>query len=263
MFRTISCVLTVVVLVAAPAAMQADFINTTTQTTMWSDSFETGTIGSAPANDEPQDGTYSGLTGSVKIVNQASASFAAYEGTQFMKVDRVSSASSIIANVAAGSSTANADLELTLPFYVSRGVNTVRFLKDTTIGNIVGQLGFYGTGQTTKTAGAVAWFNGQSAQVVDLAQTFTPNAWNVLVVAHKNGTNTWSVSINGQDAESETGNTTYGTQNITGLAVMGSANGSTIFVDGTVPEPSSVALLVTGLFGLLAYAWRKRKCVPS
>jgi len=26
-----------------------------------------------------------------------------------------------------------------------------------------------------------------------------------------------------------------------------------------VPEPSTIALLASGLFGLLAYAWRKRK----
>ena len=29
------------------------------------------------------------------------------------------------------------------------------------------------------------------------------------------------------------------------------------------PEPSNLVLLATGLFGLLAYAWRKGKCVPS
>jgi hypothetical protein len=34
-------------------------------------------------------------------------------------------------------------------------------------------------------------------------------------------------------------------------------------VDTTVPEPSAITLLVLGLVSLLAYAWRKRKCVPS
>jgi hypothetical protein len=32
---------------------------------------------------------------------------------------------------------------------------------------------------------------------------------------------------------------------------------------GTAPEPSVLILLAIGLFGLMAYAWRKRKCVPS
>jgi hypothetical protein len=31
----------------------------------------------------------------------------------------------------------------------------------------------------------------------------------------------------------------------------------------SVPEPSAIILLAGGLIGLLAYAWRKRKCVPS
>ena len=30
-------------------------------------------------------------------------------------------------------------------------------------------------------------------------------------------------------------------------------------VSTTVPEPSVIVLLATGLLGLLAYAWRKRK----
>ena len=31
----------------------------------------------------------------------------------------------------------------------------------------------------------------------------------------------------------------------------------------TTPEPGALVLLALGLFGLLAYAWRKRRCVPS
>lgn len=258
MFRTIMCVLIVAILVAMPATMQAAPDDAATGATMWSDNFETGTVGSAPLATEPQTGSYAApVTGDVTIVDVASAGFAAYEGANFMKVDRAASVGSIVANVATGSSTNNADIELTLPFYVSRGINTVRFLKDTTIGSIVGQLGFYGTGQSTKTAGAVAWFNGQTAQVVDLTQTFNPNAWNVLVVTHKNGTNTWSISINGQTAETETGNTTNGTQNTTGFAIMGSANNSTIYVDAArmsggestaVAEPISVSVGQRQLF---------------
>jgi hypothetical protein len=40
-------------------------------------------------------------------------------------------------------------------------------------------------------------------------------------------------------------------------------NISVVAVANPSPEPSTVVLLDTGLLGLLAYAWRKRKCVPS
>ena len=30
-------------------------------------------------------------------------------------------------------------------------------------------------------------------------------------------------------------------------------------ISSVVPEPSTIALLTTGLLGLLAYAWRKRR----
>ena len=44
---------------------------------------------------------------------------------------------------------------------------------------------------------------------------------------------------------------------------LGATGGSTFGIDNVrfsaVPEPSTFVLLGTGLFGLLAYAWRKRK----
>lgn len=46
------------------------------------------------------------------------------------------------------------------------------------------------------------------------------------------------------------------------LAFDGSSyvfNASTDLSYMAAPEPSTIALLVTGLLGLLAYAWRKRK----
>ena len=33
--------------------------------------------------------------------------------------------------------------------------------------------------------------------------------------------------------------------------------------NSVIPEPCSIVLLITGTFALLAYAWRKRTCVPS
>jgi hypothetical protein len=43
------------------------------------------------------------------------------------------------------------------------------------------------------------------------------------------------------------------------VSMNADARWSAVSLTTTVPEPSTVALLATGLFGLLAYAWRKRK----
>jgi hypothetical protein len=46
----------------------------------------------------------------------------------------------------------------------------------------------------------------------------------------------------------------------TSLADVGDANWSAVSITALpVPEPSTIALLVTGVFGLIAYAWRKRR----
>ena len=49
---------------------------------------------------------------------------------------------------------------------------------------------------------------------------------------------------------------------LSGDQFMGNLNGgcgSYLLVPNATPEPSTVLLLATGLLGLLAYAWRKRK----
>lgn len=256
MFRTRLFVLIAVILVAMPAAMQAALIDTNTGTTMWSDSFETGTVGSAPLTTEPQAGTYGASAGvRVKIADAASAGFPAYEGTKFMTVSRLAEVDYIIAKPVAGSSVTGHQLELTLPFYVSQGAGAIRFLQNDTYADILMSFTFYGSGTNT---GKVLWLNMNPTNGNGFfTQTFTPNAWNVLVVDHINGTNNWSVSINGQTAETAIGTTTFGLNNVTGFAVVAAASPSAISVDGVIPEPSTTALLVTGLAGLLA-VWKKR-----
>lgn len=68
------------------------------------------------------------------------------------------------------------------------------------------------------------------------------------------GTTTWSAGF-----RNDYGNPNY----FQYLAINDGATGQPFYVDNVsisvVPEPSMVALSVSGLIGLLAYAWRKRK----
>jgi hypothetical protein len=90
--------------------------------------------------------------------------------------------------------------------------------------------------------------------------------WNTLSISRTNGKyaeayggDYYSVSVNGQTPENMpiiNPPAYLRTFSFTELEL--NCQGGTVSIDA-VPEPSSVLLMVTGLIGLLAYAWRKRK----
>jgi hypothetical protein len=105
--------------------------------------------------------------------------------------------------------------------------------------------------------GTISYYDGSSHAV---AGTFTTNQWNHVTVKADYGLHTFTASI-GSLAFS---GTTTGTTNSYGyLNIYGSDrffDNLLVRVDpNPVPEPSSLVLLVAGVSGLLAYAWRKRK----
>jgi len=63
--------------------------------------------------------------------------------------------------------------------------------------------------------------------------------------------------------------TSAGTVRLTLLDQTSAVSGRDLLSDNiqvngpAVPEPGMLVLLATGLLGLLCYAWRKRRCVPS
>ena len=91
--------------------------------------------------------------------------------------------------------------------------------------------------------------------------THTIGQWNDVVATHTNGTADWTISVNGSAPVAVTMNPSP--SNPTGLPVgfktycypVGAGG---LYLDA-IPEPGTIVLLFTGLIGLLAYAWRKRK----
>ena len=83
------------------------------------------------------------------------------------------------------------------------------------------------------------------------------DTWSTFALSHTNGTTAWSLTLNGS------------THNWTGPANgtnynwvkfnLATGDQSNVYFDAIVPEPGTMVLLATGLIGLLAYAWRKRK----
>jgi hypothetical protein len=107
----------------------------------------------------------------------------------------------------------------------------------------------------------VAYYNGSWSNIVTASggtnMGMSPDAWHSIEVDATVG-GTWTVSIDGVTS----GSMGMKGDNIAALDIEpSSANATQFYVDGPniVPEPSTLMLLVTGLVGLLAYAWRKRK----
>jgi hypothetical protein len=94
--------------------------------------------------------------------------------------------------------------------------------------------------------------------------TFLLNQWNSFTVVADYSAKTYTANIGGvvfsAGFETDTG---YDTHTVGGLALgTGGASAGGYYDNLTVtttPEPSSIALVTSGLVGLLAYAWRKRK----
>ena len=118
-----------------------------------------------------------------------------------------------------------------------------------------------------KPTGAISVLSGDESAWIALTQTYTVGAWNTITISRTNGDWTgyseygsdYSVSVNGQ--VQETMPQFYLTSNnrlmpFTQLEFNG--QGGTFSIDA-IPEPPSVTLLAIGVFGLLAYAWRKRR----
>ncbi len=275
MFRAIQFVLVAVVLSGTCAVAQADNIpllyNNTTGATVFDDNFEGHALGlfanqvtvNAPVGTWYARGMNDASTDRVAIVTKTDggsyggsplppAGFDANEGVQFLSVSRSDSSPPYALGTGVATNSGTGDL-LTFTIAYHRQMLNDQLTMDMRDSNgaVLARIGLTSTQQiNVGTSDLGAW------QM--LTQTSNDNAWNTLVVTHINGSSGWSLKVNDNSFETKTASTV----NLGNWSQVYFKNGdmpSGYYLDAVVPEPSTLALLVTGLIGLLCYAWRKRK----
>jgi hypothetical protein len=277
MFRAIQFVLAIAALLAAPAAVQAAgmLFDATTSATIFDDGFETATVGNwisgSPTHHTPVNvgvqwtADYWNTTTCVSIEDASTAGFAANEGSQFVKVlgDGRATFACVQGDGIRANSGAGDQIVFRGAFRSTGADNAIlalvdgQYVSDSNRGALLSRVLF-------QADGSVGIVKADESGYDPLTQTYNLNAWNLVEVSHTNGTTNWSVSINGQTPETHDGPAAGLTSLLSSIRFETTGpvgSGAVTYWDAQaqVPEPSTIMLLATGLIGLLAYAWRKRR----
>ena len=254
MFRSFKFMLTVAALsfVCSVPLAEADLI-------VFSDNFESGVVGNLPAATGPAVGTWSSMseTGNATL---RIADDPVYEGLSSLNTARPGSYGDghwdLTGTGVAANSGNGVEVTLTLAFQLD-GTTGVLGLSARNGSTDLARFGIWAGGGT----GSIGVRNASDTNWYWLTQSTIADGWNDLVIKHTNGTTSWSVSTNGSAFETKTGFST--TSNWDSLYFAPNGNATYAHLDAinllAVPEPSTLVLLATGLLGLLAYAWRKRR----
>lgn len=265
MIRGFSGVLAVVLVLAAGVVAQAAYVpllqNVTTGQAIFYDDFESYDLYSAPNNCGPAGATWSAPTvlgsSSVGVWNTTYGGLTGGEGDQCLLLDRVDQACWITAYGDASLSGSGETVKASLLFYNFNAETSLYFNQGDTQ---LLQIGLWG-GNGTSDPGIVKVVAPDGSAWIDTGFTF-PNeaapAWTKLEVTHVNGTDQFAISVNDGTPFTATG---YASGNLNALMFKPDANYSTGLFDAVeeVPEPATLGLLVSGVLGLLAYAWKKRR----
>ena len=226
-------------------------------TVIFSDGFENGTVGSVPTTTDGG-GSWSSYdigTGPYNVLAISTGVIAAREGVNYLGMYRGDAATQLPRLTGTPSAATNTGdtIAMSLSSYMWAGECSLMFYaSDNTL---LTQFGFW------KDSGVSIVDN------TDNWRYFTASApgsqWNDMVITHTNGSQAWTLSVNGGTAEALDSYAAGLTKNIGYFKFQIDSSGGDAGFDAVsvsiVPEPSMFVLLGVSVVSLLAYAWRKRR----
>ena len=215
--------------ILAQAAGGLEIVNITKNTVIFSDDFESGTIGGAPEASDPKVGIWDWNNTPVAEIGglENSKKMIAAQGSQYLKIARMSSRVKLTAvgdDDAAIESEEGDMIEIRFSFFYESGYASIY------PGSIDGdsaQITFFPGGEVRIYGGADVGWN-----VLD--QTYNEGDWNQVVIQYINDSGEHSISVNGAEFETYEGVSSEDNGSggyVDGFRLQGDGGGTVFFVD--------------------------------
>jgi hypothetical protein len=213
------------------------------------------------------------------MANPATGAFTTPYGNQYMHMTRVQQSnadSHAYVNLSAGEQAMinNKDLHWEAKFYSGNveGGGNLAVSAWNTAGPPSGEVSYANSAWMVEyLQSGIKYYNGvDEIDLPTLSAAFQKNAWNSVAIDTNFATGKWSATVNGVTVDNLALSNALSSVQSLWIESWGFNQGTyrtppEIGIDNVListtatPEPSCIAMCVTGILGLLAYAWRKRK----